>query len=164
MSKFVEPQQGHFAARGSSVPRKHLPMSIKSEAGMIRDESTGNNLQEAPAYCTDRLCCQTLASSVVSVPPNISLTLGGSSTSASWSREAVHCWYRTQCICYPSVYCAFWDFIVSSSCAGNISTSDCPEVPSSRAWRTLPRQRSGTTFAITSSGTPWMSPKSLELL
>ena len=54
--------------------------------------------------------------------------------------------------------------IVSPSCAGNTSTSDCHEALSSFTRNALFRQLSGTTFVIASADAPWMSRRSLTLL
>ena len=98
----VASQQGHLAARGSSIPRKRRPIDTSSEAGTIRAESTGLALRQATAPGLDQLRGWALARSLVSIPPNTSFEPDGPASSGSWSREATYRWYRTRFTCCPS--------------------------------------------------------------
>ena len=144
----------YLCARGSSIPRNHRPIDTNSEAGMIRAGSTSLALKQATAPGPDMPRCRALARSLVSTPPNTSFEPDGPASSGSWSREATYRWYRTRFTCCLSLCHALWEPIVSPSCAGNTSTSDCHEVLSSFTRNALFRQLSGTTFAIASSDTP----------
>ena len=134
------------APRAFSIPRKLRPTDTNSEAGMIRAGSTRVALRQTTVPGPDRLRCRALARSLVSIPPKTSFEPDGPASSASWSREATYGWYYTRFTCCPSLCCALWELIVSPSCAGNTSTSDCHEALSSFTRNALFRQLSGTTY------------------
>ena len=153
--------------RGTSLPETppspRRPADTNSDAGMTLDESAGLALKKAVAPGPDWIPCRAFAGPLVSFSPLGSPVPRGGVVSGSCSRDATYLSYRTRFTCFPNLYWALLELVVSASCAGSTSAIACPEASCCPGLKALSRQRSGTMLAEASSETPCTSRRSLTL-